>query len=242
MNELQKIRNKIHSQITKDVTIINEINDFDLVCSQIYGKKNQEALRTIKKWLNKKLHGLSVPMDLSTYVFPSTRPDISMDFNQAYLNYEILRFSQIQKKNIDIYDIYHNFTSVVMDIDMWANIEQRKQGILVPPANIVTGTPANIVTRKRNYINDDAVDDGIGLNAPIFNESLNKLQKVGGGKSTLRNRLKSTRRKLIPKKRHQSRIKKQLPKRKTRKNQLSTQYKRHGKRTSKNGFHHERSK
>jgi hypothetical protein len=53
---------------------------------------------------------------------------------------------------------------------------------------------------------------------------------------------KSTRRKLIPKKRHQSRIKKQLPKRKTRKNQLSTQYKRHGKRTSKNGFHHERSK
>jgi hypothetical protein len=36
--------------------------------------------------------------------------------------------------------------------------------------------------------------------------------------------------------------KKQLPKRKTRKNQLSTQYKRHGKRTSKNGFHHERSK
>jgi hypothetical protein len=52
---------------------------------------------------------------------------------------------------------------------------------------------------------------------------------------------KSTRRKLIPKKRHQSHIKKQLPKRKTRKNQLSTQYKRHGKRTSKNGFHHERS-
>ena len=52
---------------------------------------------------------------------------------------------------------------------------------------------------------------------------------------------KSTRKKFIPKKRHQSRIKKQLHKRKTRKNQLSTHYKRHGKRTSKNGFHHERS-
>jgi hypothetical protein len=90
-NQLQDKRKIIHSQITKDVTRINEINDFDLVCSQIYGKENQEALRTIKKWLNKQLNGSTLPLDLSKYVVPSPQL-ISMDLNQAYLNYEIVIF------------------------------------------------------------------------------------------------------------------------------------------------------
>jgi len=234
-DKLQAMRTNIHTRTVKDVTEINEINDFDLVGSQIYGKENQEALRTIKKWLNKQLNGSTLPLDLSKYVVPPP-PTIDMDSNPAYLNYEILRFSQMLKRTTgDIHDIYANFTLSKMDIDSWNEVEIRKQGITTPPPDMVTG--------KRTYVPDnmDIMDEGIGLHAPMFNIELNKLQRVYAGKSTRKHRHKSTRKKFIPKKRHQSRMKKQLPKRKTRKNQLSTHYKRHGKRTSKNGFHHERS-
>jgi len=109
------------------------------------------------------------------------------------------------------YDKIIDYVKEYMDMLTAWYNETKTTGISVPITSILSG--------KRP------------ADAQLYNDFLKIPNTIitAGGKST-----RSKLRKKISSNKH-------THKRKTRKNQLSTQYKRHGKRTSKNGFHHERS-